>query len=477
VKVPDLSLSPPSDHVKTALPALGGPLPGPGAVLAAVSGGSDSTALARLLARDAACRGWRLVLGHVDHGLRPDSEQDADFVAGLANELGVEFNLSRVEVERSGRSLEEAARDARRQSLLAMAAQAGARAIALGHTRDDQAETVFMRLLMGTGPAGLAAMRPWDPPWWRPLLPLTRDELRAWLEAGGHAWREDPSNAGLEPLRNRVRHRLLPLAREMVNPRASQALARLAELAGAEEELWDQWCAEAAGRMARRQGTSLLAEAPALAALHPARQRRLLRHLVQLLTGQGQNLLALHVEQLRHLLAGPPGRRLTLPSGLMAWREPGGLRLDRAAEPTAEVLTLHGPATVGLPHLGARLCLELVRQKPPLAGRGSTACLPAEAVAWPLELRPPLPGERFHPLGAPGSKRLSRFLIDLKAPAWWRERTLILADQNGPWWAAPWAVAERARLKGTESAYLHLSFVDTLQGWPYTINFSGQERP
>ncbi len=468
-----MSLSPPPDHVKTPAPALGGPLPGPGALLAGVSGGSDSTALARLLALAAPRRGWRLVLGHVDHGLRPGSERDAEFVAGLAAELGAEFSLGRVEVERGGRSLEEAARDARRGALLVMAAQTGAQAIALGHTQDDQAETVLMRLLMGTGPAGLAAMRPWDPPWWRPLLALTRDQLRAWLEADGHAWREDPSNAGLEPLRNRVRHRLLPLARGLVNPRASEALARLAELAGGEEELWDQWCSEAAERTARRQGTSLLADGDALADLHPARQRRLLRHLVQLFTGSGQNLLALHVEQLRDLLAGPPGRRLTMPGGLMAWREPDGLRLDREEPPALPHLTLHGPATVGLPHLGARLCLELVHEKPPLAGRGPTACLPAGALAWPLELRPPLPGERFHPLGAPGSKRLSRILIDRKAPAWWRERTLILTDRNGPWWAAPWAVAERARLNGTESAYLRLSFVDTPQGWPYTINFNG----
>ncbi|MBU1156538.1 MAG: tRNA lysidine(34) synthetase TilS [Proteobacteria bacterium] len=83
---------------------------------------------------------------------------------------------------------------------------------------------------------------------------------------------------------------------------------------------------------------------------------------------------------------------------------------------------------------------------------------------WPLELRPAQPGERFHPLGAPGGKRLSRLLIDRKVPQWWRARTLILADREGPWWAAPWAVAERARLNGTESTYLRLSFVDTPQG-------------
>ncbi|MCB2193731.1 MAG: tRNA lysidine(34) synthetase TilS [Deltaproteobacteria bacterium] len=459
-----MSLSPPPKHVKAAEPPLGGPLPGQGVVLAGVSGGSDSVALARLLSLAAPKHGWRLALGHVDHALRPESTDDAHFVAELAGELGAAYFLQKVTLDCQGRSLEDVARQARRQALMQMAAQAGAEVIALGHTAGDQAETVLMRLLSGTGPSGIAAMRPWSPPWWRPLLALNREELRAWLKAQGHPWREDQTNQNLEFLRNRVRHRLMPLAQELVNPRAEQALARLASLAAEEEDLWEQWCREQEGTVLLRQGTSLVLRAEPLAAMHPARRRRLLRHAMDLLTGQGQHLLALHVEQMLELLAGAPGRKLTLPGGLMAWREAEALRLDRADPPPCPSLLLHGPATVSLPHLGASLRLELVKQKPPIAGRGPQACLPAQAVRWPLELRPARPGERFHPLGAPGGKRLSRLLIDRKVPQWWRARTLILADREGPWWAAPWAVAERARLKGTESTYLRLSFVDTPQG-------------
>lgn len=178
-------------------------------------------------------------------------------------------------------------------------------------------------------------MRPWDEPWWRPLLALGREELRAWLRTGSHLWREDPTNQSPQFLRNRVRHRLLPLAEELVNPRASEALARLAALSADEEDLWESWCAEQEGQVLRRQGTSLLLEAGALAAMHPARQRRLLRHAMKRLTGQGQHLLAPHVEQLLELLAGSAGRKLTLPGGLMAWREAAALRLDRADPPPA----------------------------------------------------------------------------------------------------------------------------------------------
>ncbi|RJX36407.1 MAG: tRNA lysidine(34) synthetase TilS [Desulfarculus sp.] len=442
-------------------PGLGGPLPGPGVVLAAVSGGADSVALLRLLHQAAPGRGWRLSVAHVDHGLRPDSEDDAAFVAGLAAEMGLSFHLRRVRVQARGRSLEEAAREARRAALLNMAAEAGAGTIALGHTADDQAETVLARLLCGTGPSGLAAMRPWDAPWWRPLLGLRREALRRWLRALGQDWREDPSNQQMGPLRNRVRQRLLPLAQELVNPRAVEALSRLAALAADEEEMWEQWCQRAAGALMQREGTSLVLAAGGLAALPFPRQRRLLRFAAGQITGQGQHLLARHVEQLRELLAGPPGRSLSLPAGLRAWREQDGLRLDRGDPPPRLRLSLQGPATVSLPHLGKRLAVELCSTAEGRRGRGPQAWLPAQEVAWPLILRSPLPGERFHPLGAPGSKRLSRFLIDRKVPPWWRARTLVVADRKGLWWVGPWAVAERARLKGHEGAYLRLSFVDT----------------
>lgn len=449
-------------------PGLGGPLPGAGVVLAAVSGGADSVALLRLLQRAAPGRGWRIQVAHVDHDLRPESGRDAAFVRALAGELGLDFSLRKVRVEAGGRSLEEAARLARRRALLAMAAETGAVAVALGHTADDQAETVLARLLSGSGPSGLAAMRPWDRPWWRPLLGLRREALRLWLQGLGQAWREDPSNAQMGPLRNRVRHQLLPLAAELVNPRAVEALARLAALAADEEELWDEWCQQAAATLSRREGNSFLFQAQGLSDLPPARQRRLLRYAAGQITGSGQHLLAPHVEQLRELLAGPPGRSLSLPAGLRAWREHGGLRLDRAEPPPECRLTLHGPATVMLPHLGKCLKVELSPRADGRRAQGPEAWLPAPAVDWPLIVRPPHPGERFHPLGAPGSKRLSRFLIDRKVPPWWRARTLVVADQGGLWWVGPWAVAERARLKGHEGAYLRLSFVDTPRQGPYT---------
>jgi tRNA(Ile)-lysidine synthase len=466
-----LSLAPQPPGVK----AVGHGLPGPGSLLVGVSGGADSVALACMLHALAAGRGWRLTLGHVDHGLRPDSAEDAHFVAGLAEELGLPFLERRVQVKANGRSLEEAAREERRAALMDMARQAGVDVIALAHHADDQAETLLARLLQGTGATGLAGMRFWNPPFWRPLLELRRNDLRDWLKARGRTWREDPSNQDTGPLRNRVRHELLPLAEDLVNPRAVEALGRLAKVCADEETFWEDWCQAQAEKWVRAEGTSLVLSLDDNHELGPAALRRMLRWMAGRLLGGGQHLLALHLKQMEELAQGRAGRRLTLPGGLMAWREKEGLRLDVGEIPPDFTYTLHGPGWVWLPHLRSWLAVEEAPEPKEFKARGPEVFIPANRVVWPILIRPPKPGERFKPMGAPGSKRLSRFLIDQKAPPWWRKRTVMAADRRGTWWAGPWSLAERARKKPGESKYLRLRFVDT-NGYPsYTIGFGGAD--
>ncbi len=468
----DSSLSPPPPGVKAGrgeedLP-LAGPLPGPGPLLVAVSGGGDSVALLHILHRLAPRRGWRLLVGHVDHGLRPDSHADAGFVERLARELGLACRVERVRARRPGLSPEEAARLARREALLEMAREAEARIIALAHTADDQAETVLARVLSGTGPTGLAGMRTLSPPFWRPLLHTRRRQLRDYLRRRGLSWREDPSNRQLGPLRNRIRHRLLPLARELVNPRAEEALCRLAQLCADEEDYWQGWCQGTLQARSRREGTSLCLELDHLLDLEPAPRRRLLRAALRELSDSGQGILRHHLEALEALAAGPAGRRLVLPGGLAAWRERDILRLDREPGELDFTCRLDGPGWVYLPPLDRWLAVESSPEPRRLQARGPVVHLPARQVRWPLFIRPPRPGERFHPLGAPGSKRLSRFLIDQKVSPWWRRRTVVVADRDGPWWAAPWSLAERARKKGGESQWLCLRLVDTSHVPSYT---------
>ncbi|CAO0822319.1 tRNA(Ile)-lysidine synthase [Desulfarculales bacterium] len=445
--------------------------PGPGPLLAAVSGGGDSVALLRLLHLLAPERGWRLSVAHVDHALRPDSGRDAIFVQALAAGLGLDYRARRVRVQVQGRSPEEAARLARREALLAMAGEAGAGVIALAHSADDLAETILARLLIGRGPSGLAGMLTLDRPWWRPLLPAQRQTLREYLRGLGQQWRSDPSNQCLTSLRNRIRQQLLPLAAEAGNPRVVEALGRLAEICAQEEDFWRQWCAGQWQAAGRAQGTSLCLELSLINDLPLAARRRLVRFLAGNLTGGGQHLLYPHVEQVLELMAGPPGRQVTLPGGLWAAREEKTLRLDRTETPPEFRLELDGPGWVWLPHLRGWLIVEPSPGPPLLQARGPEAWLPAAAMRWPLIIRPALPGERFHPLGAPGQKRLSRILLDRKIAPWWRRRTVIVEDQEGLWWAAPWSLAQRARLAFGEGPWLRLRLVDTIAPPVYTNFF------
>jgi tRNA(Ile)-lysidine synthase len=214
-------------------------------VLVAVSGGADSVALLRILARLRA-PGARLWVAHFNHGLRgAEADADQQFVGELAVRLGCEFRAGRAPAEGladQSDGLEAAARRARYAFLTATAEDLGARYLATGHTADDQAETILHRALRGTGPAGLAGMprvRLLAPAvsLVRPLLTARRSELCDYLRALGQDWREDATNAQTDATRNWIRHELLPAIAQRVNPGVVEALVRLGGLAGEMQSL------------------------------------------------------------------------------------------------------------------------------------------------------------------------------------------------------------------------------------------------
>jgi len=216
-----------------------GPLPRRARLLVAVSGGADSVALLRLLAEinRSAYWGWKLVVGHVDHGLRGRaSREDARFVQALAKQLKLPYVEARLNLAKKGKNAcsEDTARQARLKALQEMVHKKKCLGVVTAHHADDQAETVLMRMFRGCGLEGLAGMA--DSTMldgmqvYRPLLTLRRKALREYLTDIGQPWREDQSNASETYLRNRVRLNLMPLL-EVLWPRAVEALGRLAVLA------------------------------------------------------------------------------------------------------------------------------------------------------------------------------------------------------------------------------------------------------
>jgi tRNA(Ile)-lysidine synthetase-like protein len=197
-------------------------------VAVAVSGGLDSVALLDLLVETGRWHRGALSVAHVDHGARPDSGEDAAFVERLAAERGLPCVVRRLQL---GPASEALLRDGR----YAAFADLDVDRVALAHHREDLAETVILQLLRGAGTAGLAGMRPVRDRYVRPLLGVGRDELRAWAQHRGLAWREDPTNADLRYTRNRIRAEVLPLL-ERVRPGAVRAIARSAAIVAKDDE-------------------------------------------------------------------------------------------------------------------------------------------------------------------------------------------------------------------------------------------------
>jgi tRNA(Ile)-lysidine synthase len=408
-------------------------LPPDTTLVSALSGGADSVALLSALRDEALPRGIAVVAAHLDHGLRPGSADDAAFCQALCAAWDLPFRTATADVaaraRRDGDGIEQAARLERHAFLRRVRREERAAFVVLAHTRDDQAETLLLRLLRGSGRSGLGAMRPRARRLLRPLLEVSRADVLAHLHAAGIDWREDPTNGDLAFARNRVRHQLLPYLEQHFNPRVRATLARSAEvLAGETDAL-----AGAAARLARRARVPdpdgpalsrrvLRAAAPAVAGLA---LRRLLAR-----AGGLTDVGATHVRRLLGLVRdeAASGRRLPLPGGRVAL-----VRFDRlviapvSAPASAFTAPLAVPGRVALPD-GRTLRAE--RATTPAHGSASDAVVAAPADG--LEVRTRRPGDRIRSRGRDIS--LKRYLLDRRVPADLRQGLPLVADGSRVVW-------------------------------------------
>ena len=319
--------------VDRALLTAGTPLRGQ-ALVVGLSGGADSVALVDALASLRRRRGFRVVAAHLDHGLRPGSADDASFCAALCVRLDVPFRAGRAQVRaraaREKGGLEQAARRERDAFLRAVRDEERAAAIAVAHTRDDQAETLLLRLLRGAGATGLAGMRPKTGDVLRPLLGVSRAEILAHLRERGLAWREDPSNDDLAYRRNRVRHELLPYLEERFNPGIRAGLARTAALLSDEAVHLRAEASALLALIAREEEGALILKRAPLAEAATAVARAAVRLALHRTGGLAQ-VGAVHVERVLRLARAkaPSGRRVLLPGGREARFTRDEVRLER----------------------------------------------------------------------------------------------------------------------------------------------------
>ncbi|MBK5275122.1 MAG: tRNA lysidine(34) synthetase TilS [Desulfuromonadales bacterium] len=388
-----------------------------------LSGGADSTALLDLLATLPDFP-LQLVAAHLNHRLRgADSDADEHFCRELAARYAIPFESRSVDVlsEAAGASLnlEDAGRRARIVFFDELVSRWQAAGVILAHHADDQAETVLMRLLRGSGMTGLAGMS-WrnGRGYIRPLLDITRRELEAWLAERGLTWREDASNLDRSYLRNRIRHDLLPLLEEY-NPAIRDALAATAGILSEEDSLLDQQARQEAGRICSFTAAGATCDISRLTSLPTALQRRIIRLMLSESAGNLEQFSHNHVENILQMMtAVRPNLRISLPQKLIAIKEYSRLIVKQAEGPhstTAEII-IHGPGEYHLPD-GSTLRIEF---SPPPADPGAegptTVYLDIDRVPFPWHIRTFRPGDRIQPLGMSGRKKVKDIYIDEKIP-------------------------------------------------------------
>jgi tRNA(Ile)-lysidine synthase len=400
-------------------------------VVVALSGGADSVALADVMIDAGQAFGFDVVLAHLDHNLRPESVDDARFCADRARAWGVPVRIGSADVralaaqEHGG--LEEAARHARYAFLRGVRDEVRARWIAVGHNRDDQAETFLLRLLRGSGTDGLASMRAQSGDLLRPLLTLSRAEIATHLHERGLAWREDSSNADATLLRNRVRHELLPYLEARFNPAARETLARSAQLLADDSDALEAAVEARYAGVIRREGSRSILGRDALQAASVADGRRLLRRAIEQAGGLA-GISAHHVDAVRALALAPSasGRRVMLPGRREALMSFGELRIGPAASAAAAyAFALPVPGRVDLPD-GLAVTAEPAPGPPCSDARGAVIAAPGDAA--PLTVRTRQPGDRVRTNGREMS--LKRFLMQHRVPT--TERVALPLVASGP---------------------------------------------
>ncbi|MGA2964036.1 MAG: tRNA lysidine(34) synthetase TilS [Candidatus Korobacteraceae bacterium] len=416
-------------------------------VAVAVSGGADSIALLRLLLELRQELGIVLSVAHVNHQLRgADAERDAAFVAELAQRYGLEFHLAARDVrayavERK-LSLEAAGRRVRYTFFSTLVDERRVDKVATAHTLDDQAETVLLKLLRGSGLRGLAGIHPRlrakDGHVWvvRPLLGTTRHEIETYLHRLAQPWREDLSNQDRRFRRNRVRQ-LMPLLEAEHNPGVRMALAQIAELARAEESYWAEKVAEIAPKLVSHASAELVVVDSGLLTSQPlALQRRLLRFAaeqVQLKLGFEE------VERLRLLLAAHGGSRCELPAGWEARKQrsrtTSSLQISRpwtnSGDDPAYEYRLQVPGELPVPEAGwlIKVCPVRVTDS-----HAPANLLDPKRIETELTVRNWRPGDRYQSLGDEREKKLKVYFQQYRIPP--EKRTmwpLVFSNQQVIW--------------------------------------------
>ncbi len=465
-------------------------------VILAVSGGPDSIAMLYLmneLHNELECS---LHVAHLDHCLRgEESEADAEFVKEQASKLNIPITIEKLDVKNmitDKESLESGARRIRYDFFKKVMSDVQANKVAQGHTADDQAETVLMRLLRGSGTRGLGGIPPIrDNIYIRPLIEISRKEVEAYLLNINVQPRWDSSNLSTEYDRNRIRHELIPILESRYCPNIKSILQQTAEILRTEDEFLDTLAREAICQCVESDDetkdffksplTSLsrigkqiqpakekdkggflkriTIQTDELKKYHISIQRRIIRIAIESILGDLNRYEFHHIEEIMSLVkTGKTGSFISLPRGIIAEKSYGKILIkfyDKAVNDPFDFI-VNVPGETEIPCLGLKITTSI--------GKGNVyskevyrKTFDYDVIEGEIHLRNRREGDRFQPLGMSSTKKLKEYLIDEKAPRSQRDRIPILTDGNKIMWVIGYNIDDRFKVTTQTKTHLNVT--------------------
>lgn len=422
-------------------------------VVVAVSGGPDSVALLYLLEEIKKEYDLKLFIAHLNHKLRgKESDYDQEFVFNLASKLGLKFYSKSFNVKKLAKkkrlSLEEGARVARYDYLNQVASKVKAQKIALGHTADDQAETVLMRLLRGSGSLGLSGIPPKGDKLIRPLIEVKREEVEGFLKGGKIKFRTDSSNLRPDFLRNKLRLKLLPLIEREYNPKIKKVLGRTSYLLSEEEKYLKKKALELFKKsLIEKNETEIILDLENFFDYDKSLKRIIIRICLERLEGSLKKIGFEPAERLLNLVEkGKTGKKIDFGKGLSSYVSKDYLCFYKNKKKKKHSFVFHPPGEKNLKSSGLKVKSQILeffslddieKNKDPYQ-----AHLDLDKLKFPLRLRSRKDGDWFKPLGMKGKKNLSDFLIDKKIPSYKRDDVLLLVSDKKIAWVIGHRISE-----------------------------------
>ena len=425
-------------------------------VVVGVSGGPDSVALLHLLFRIKSQYNLHLWAACLNHQLRgEEADKEAELVRELASQLGISTILESFNVALLAKneklSLEEAARQVRYDFLERAAKQVGADKIALGHTASDQVETLLMRMMRGSGLDGLSGIPPVRGKIIRPLIEVFREEVEKYCQENNLHTCIDSSNTKAYFLRNKIRLHLIPYLCKRYNPQLIKGLFHTSEILR-EENCYLKAESEKAFKslLKKRDDQCVILNGERLSQLHPALQRRVLRKAIQQVKGDLKEIMFEHITSVLKLDENRGCKQLDIPGGFVAQRQYKDLLIKKVSKKkdVFPLCSLIIPGDTYLPGLSLVLKSKIIYDKPSSFSKDSNeAYFDLDKMEKPLFLRKREKGDRFHPLGMRGSKKIKNFFVDLKLPREDRDKVPLLISRDKVVWVVGYRIDERFKIE------------------------------